>query len=465
VCFFLSGAQYNIWPLAWLAPAPLLAVAFESSARVTALTSFIAVFLGSAGVWEMQTAVLPIALVVGLHAVEALIATIVVLQVRRTVERIRHWICVFAFPAWAVALSYLFSRIAPDGTMGSPAYTQVDFLPLIQVASLVGLSGITFLVTLLPSGLALAWHHRRDPRRAIACVALPVVLLLPALTYGWMRLARPWNGRPVRVGLAATDETVRFFRAENPDDALPVVHGYARRVGDLAARGAEVVVLPEKFVGVTPAYLGEAQEILASAARMHRVSVIAGFNQIEPPGKRNRAYVFSPNGKLLLEYDKAFTLPLEGVYHRGTEPGLISTPDGLWGIAICKDMDFPRYLLRYAQAGVGIMFVPAWDFVADGRIHSRMAVMRGIEGGYAIARTAQEGLVTASDHLGRILAEGPTSGTPEVLVTAEVPLGPGRTLYGRTGDWFAWLNVLAAAAFWVTTSRRPTGRTTAARPG
>src|SRR4029450_8150365 len=60
------------------------------------------------------------------------------------------------------------------------------------------------------------------------------------------------TGRP-RAPFFATG-TVRFFRTERADEALPVVAAYVRRIEELAAAGAQVVVLPEKFVGVTPAY-------------------------------------------------------------------------------------------------------------------------------------------------------------------------------------------------------------------
>jgi hypothetical protein len=54
-------------------------------------------------------------------------------------------------------------------------------------------------------------------------------------------------------------------------------------------------------------------------------------------------------------------------------------------------MDFQSTLLSDAFAGafrgsLTLMLVPAWDFNADGWLHARMAVLRGVEGGYAIVR-------------------------------------------------------------------------------
>jgi apolipoprotein N-acyltransferase len=93
--------------------------------------------------------------------------------------------------------------------------------------------------------------------------------------------------------------------------------------------------------------------------------------------------------------------------------------------------------------------VPAWDFVADGRLASRVAAMRAVEGGFAVARAAQEGLVAVSDDRGRILAEAATSDKREALLVVDVSTGPGGTLYARAGDWFAWTVTAIAAAILV----------------
>ena len=65
--------------------------------------------------------------------------------------------------------------------------------------------------------------------------------------------------------------------------------------------------------------------------------------------------------------------------------------------------------------------------------------MRGIENGFSVLRSAFEGLETISDAQGRILASAPTARAGMVAVTADVPLGPGPTVYTRIGDVFPWL--------------------------
>jgi apolipoprotein N-acyltransferase len=110
--------------------------------------------------------------------------------------------------------------------------------------------------------------------------------------------------------MAATDTTVRYFDTEKSEEALPVVEAYARRVTELASRGAKIIVLPEKFVGVTPAYDAEVRRVLAGAAQANGVIVVAGLNEIKQSPRRNLALVLSAEGRELADYDKVHFIPV-----------------------------------------------------------------------------------------------------------------------------------------------------------
>lgn len=108
---------------------------------------------------------------------------------------------------------------------------------------------------------------------------------------------------------------------------------------------------------------------------------------------------------------------------------------------ICKDMDFPGIIRRDAARGVRLMGVPAGDFGKDAWLHGRMAVMRGVEDGFALVRAANDGLVTASDAEGRVTASKMDTPSGLTAIIADLPLGPGPTLYTRIGNTFPWLCV------------------------
>jgi apolipoprotein N-acyltransferase len=226
-----------------------------------------------------------------------------------------------------------------------------------------------------------------------------------------------------------------------------VARGYAERTGRLAAQGARVVILPEKFVGVMPGDPAGVRTMLSETARTSHITLVAGLNLIGTGPKRNVAVVFSPEGEVVAEYDKRHMLPgPESGYAAGNTPGLFDVGGMQWGVAICKDLDFPPWLRAYGRRGVRVLAVPAWDFRRDGSLHARMAVVRGVENGFTLARAAQQGLLSFSDAWGRILHARASDEEPEVMVAWDIRPGPGPTVYTRWGDWFGWFSVLCLAA-------------------
>jgi apolipoprotein N-acyltransferase len=447
VCFYFSTGFHSVWILAWLAPWPVLVFAFRSRPPIAGGAAFLAFLLGSLNLLTYLLSMVPAGIVLVVLVLQASVFAGSVLAGRSIA--LRTGSCgVLAFPVIWTSYEFLMAIVSPHGTFGSLAYTQMDVLPLIQISSIAGIWGITFLLLLIPSSLAYAWNFRCNRRQAWPALSFSLAALIVSLLFGWIRLSQPSSAPLIRVGMAVTDRTIRQINTDQSEVALSVVDAYVGRVRELARQGAQVVVLPEKFVGVRTGFAIEIYRRFATVAREEKIILNAGLNQIASSGKRNTSLVYGPDGRILAEYDKVHLVP---GWEDGTIPGkslaVFKVNGDLWGTAICKDMDFHRLGRQYAQAGVKMMLVPAWDFIQDARFHSRMAVLRGVEGGYAIIRTAQEGLVQVSDDRGRILAEHASYSAPEVLLLAEVPLGQGSTYYARTGDWFAFLNLFLLTGF------------------
>lgn len=433
LALYLSTGLGVVWPLAWVAPIPVLMLAFRSSRRVCALAAFAACFLGSltlASAYGRGGA-----LIFGVPP--AIAFTAACLATRSAARRRTPWLAVLMFPSVVTAYEFLYSLISPNSTFWSLGYSQTDFLPVLQLASVTGLWGIVFLLLLVPSAAALAWH-----RRSMWPLIPTLGILLLVLSCGTWRLLRATEAPTVRAGLAATDRGLPGTSITTDRSiGLRVAADYADRVTCLATQGAQIVVLPEKMVGVTSDGADAVVKVLSDAARAAHVAIIAGVSRNGVQPRRNIALVISEDGTLLVEYEKRHLVPMiETTFASGNALGLFAGPGAEWGVAICKDLDFPAWSRAYGQRGARFMAVPAWDFVRDARYHSRMAVTRGVENGFTIARSAQEGLVTFSDAYGRILGEQ-SSATDPMLVRS-IPMGPGATLYTRYGDWFAWANVV-----------------------
>jgi apolipoprotein N-acyltransferase len=74
-----------------------------------------------------------------------------------------------------------------------------------------------------------------------------------------------------------------------------------------------------------------------------------------------------------------------------------------------------------------------------------MAIMRGVESGFAVVRSAKGGSLYVSDNRGRIMAEIRSDAVPFTALLASVPETHDRTLFLSLGDWFAWVAVAILA--------------------
>jgi apolipoprotein N-acyltransferase len=92
-----------------------------------------------------------------------------------------------------------------------------------------------------------------------------------------------------------------------------------------------------------------------------------------------------------------------------------------------------------------LLAVPAWDFGQDGWSHARVAIMRSVENGVPMARTARRGLLTLNDRYGRIVAHARSAGGFTTLIGDLLLAGHGgATIYDRSGDIFGWLCLVIA---------------------
>jgi apolipoprotein N-acyltransferase len=445
------------WPLMWIAPVPVLLYALNAGAGAAALVAGGAMILGLTNLWDYLHGALsvPLAILVRIYLIEGVVFALAVLLFRALAGRRVYWGALLAFPAFLVSFEWFLNLTSPHGTGASLAYSQLGFLPFLQLASITGPWGMSFLLLAFPTALVLASQLRREnPKVGYRILGVTVAVVAAVLIFGTVRLlSAPPAGSLVKVGLVASDgPNERVVDDGAPADQL--FKDYALRVAQLAQQGASVVVLPEKIaVVVDPDTARVDQEFQALADENH-VRVVVGVLRVSPPGaghpqklKYNEARVYTP-GEPVASYDKEHMLPpFESNLTPGTTLTLLhsSAGQGIWGVAICKDMDFTRLSRQYGGAGAGLMLVPGWDFFADAISHGHMAIMRGVESGFGVVRSAKGGSLYVSDNRGWIMAEIRSDAVPFTALLASVPQTHDRTLFLSLGDWFAWMAVAILA--------------------
>jgi len=443
---YLATGLEPWWWAAWLAPIPVLLAAFRASTREAWALAIVAGLIGGASTasyYGIFIGPIGAALVMLLRG---LVSGVVVARTRAVVLGSRHWLMVFVYPALLAAFDTIVAAVSRDGTIGSLAYSQMTALPVIQIAALAGTPGIVFIVTLFGALAAVAWHRRTDIDKTWLAYGLPSALLVVAFAYGFVRLAHGATASAIPVGLLAIDRNASLAtNSVGADD--PVWAAYAAAVPRLVLHGAKVVVLPEKIAPLDRAAADRIRAGLGRVAADNAVYLLAGVALVGSDQKENRAWLFA-TGELIADYAKHHLIPgLEASFTSGRELLVRSVGTAEVGIAICKDMDFPTLGRRYAALGVDTLLVPAWDFDQDAWLHARMAILRGVESGFAVVRSARRGLLTVSDRYGRIVAVTASGSAPVASLTVRAGFGSGRaTVYARLGDVFGWFCVISSAA-------------------
>jgi apolipoprotein N-acyltransferase len=449
--FYLSQGVDAVWSLAWIAPLPLLWLAYDEASQAPRWPLFLAgLFAFAVGQFyaiPVYGAAMWITVSVMILGGGAAFGAVLLLarRLRRTLPPLA---ALLGFPVLWTAFEYLVGWVSPHGSWGALGYSQVAFPPAIQIAAVFGVYAVTFLVCLFANALALAARGSRGT--AWIGIGLSVACLLG----GQFRLMLPQQA-PVGVAMLSDWQgRLQATRRLDRDATHAMAAAYAHAAVNAARQGARLIVIPEGAMTVDPAWQWAALAPLADAARDTGATIVVGVTWVRP--WRDTAIAFESSATRRI-YDKRHLLPpFEDKFVPGTRPGLLG--DGR-AVVICKDMDFPRTLRADAiaagsQGGLHLMAVPAGDFTGsgwgrgwgDGWIHARMAVMRGVENGFAVVRSAFKGLQTASDARGHVLARTSTVAPGMVVTVASVPPGPGPTLYTRIGDVFSWLCVATALA-------------------
>ena len=442
VLFYFGTGLHPIWWTLWLAPIPVLAIAPRLRSGAAFLLGSIAWLIGETNQWNYvrHYIELPVPITALFFVGPTVVFGFGVLFARRFLRRGSPFLAALAFPVFWVTWEYLTAVASPNSTWGNLAYTQMDFLPLVQIASITGIWGISFIVFLFAGGVAALLSGAGNRSRRTALAVTVGLLIGGILVFGEWRLQTNASNKSVAVTLIAKDVPMSVYLGSE-EEALKLLREYADEVRRATPAETQVVVLPEKIGRVSENTLREVDALFSSTALAPHAAIDLGIVRKTASASFNSSRFYSTDGQVVANYDKQHLVPGMEREKPGDKRVVLDGAAGRLGLQICKDMDFPNLSREYASEGTNLMLVPAWDFDLDRWLHARMAVLRAVENGFALARSARNGLLTLSDNRGRILAEVATVPDRFVSITGNVTVAGEKTFYTRTGDWFAWLCV------------------------
>ena len=478
---FLSGALYalsfpkaGLWPLAWIAFIPLfLACRHKVPGRafrlgfVTGLAGFggvlywINIVVTKYGHLPWWLSLFVFLLLVAYLALYPAVAACVV----RWAE-VRGVSPLLVFPLAWTSLEYLRSFAFSGFPWGTLGYALYRVLPLIQIADITGVYGLSFLVAL--TNVVLFFTLRRAVRGAryrwpAGGWLLLTVLLGGSLAYGVYRLRQPPEGAHLKVALIQGNipQDVKW----DPAFQEATIRIYERLTRQAAALGElDLIVWPES---AAPFFVQE-EPLLAARigklAREAKAEMIVGSPAIERDGDRmrflNSAFLFTPDGRVGPRSDKLHLVPFGeyvplakllpfvhkmvagiGDFVPGTKYVTFPTGKGDAGVLVCFEGIFPELARGYIREGSRFL-VNITNDAWFGRSsapwqHLSMYVFRAVENRAPVVRAANTGISSLIDSRGRIADTTPLF--EEATLVGGIRLTNQVTVITRYGDVFVYL--------------------------
>lgn len=365
--------------------------------------------------------------------------------------------------AW-VAADYLRSFLLTGFPWTMLGHSQYRLLPLIQIADITGVFGITALIVL--ANVVLYRILRALSGASIPYPAKSAVILVLALAgtlgYGFLRLNTPLPATlPLKVALIQgnIDQSVKWSPAFR-EATLDIYTNLSRQA--VARRQPDLVVWPES---AAPFFFQEnspASDRIRNLARELKTHLLFGSPAVElrnnRPANLNSAFLLGPDGNERGRSDKVHLVPFGeyvpmarllpfvsklvhgiGDFVPGREVRPLHAGTTPLGVLVCYEAIFPELARAHVNAGSRVL-VNITNDAWFGRSsapwqHLSMAAFRAVETRTPLVRAANTGITSLIDQNGHI--KGMTSLFKEAVMVGEVRPGTANALYLSIGDLFA----------------------------
>lgn len=348
-------------------------------------------------------------------------------------------------------------------------YSQVTVLPIAQLASVIGVYGLSAVVALVSAASAyVALTTGRARWRPAVVVAL---VLLGAGVWGSARVrAHPLTtaGSPIRV--AVVQGNVEQEQKWDPALADAILRRYIDMTREAIGGGAQFVIWPESSTPFNYEEEPRHADSIRRLAREANITLLIGSDQIEhlaplaagpPPPSRyfNAAFLVRPDGTTGAVYRKIHLVPfgeyvplkrllffvgpiVQAVsdYSAGTAPILLPVAGHMASTAVCYEVIFSSLIRSFVTEGSELLTTitnDAWYGRSSAAYqHWEQASMRAIEEGRYLARAANTGISGFVDPYGRVLQQ--SNMFVSAVMIEDLRFIQTRTLYSRIGDAIGW---------------------------
>ncbi|OGF47324.1 MAG: apolipoprotein N-acyltransferase [Candidatus Firestonebacteria bacterium RIFOXYC2_FULL_39_67] len=353
-------------------------------------------------------------------------------------------------------------------------YSQFKFLPLIQIADITGVFGVSFVLVLFNTGIALIHIKRKEGiKKRFLLIFAGIFVLVIFLLYGFIKLhiygEKNETGHIFTVIQGNISQTAKWD--QNYVDFAFSTHENL----SLESKNdfPEVIIWPETATAMYVKYMPVYWAKLQSLAKVVNADLLVGSPDAVPDKDLsvkeayNSVFHFSKYGNFTGKYAKMHLVPF-GEYvpfekqlkflekytagfnkwEKGRKEVVFTTSNGLEiSTPVCWEVIFPQDCRRFVVEGAKYLITVSNDgwYGVSSAPHQHFMVLpfRAVENRVSVGRAANTTLSGFVDYTGKIKN---TLGLFErnKLSIALPSCGEGLTFYTKFGDVFSYICVMVA---------------------
>jgi len=375
-------------------------------------------------------------------------------------------------PLWVAApliwtcLEYAKSHLLTGFPWENLGYSQYLLLPIIQIADITGVYGVTFLIVIVNAMLYEALFVPGAKKMILAKILVIAGLFLMVYGYGIFRIqeiGKQMTTAPkvvVRIAQGNIDQSVKW----NPRYQLETIANHTDLSRPVHLSRPDLTVWPETAYPAFFQDVNDLHRMVVGFVKQSRSWLLFGSPTYDRQGKNitlfNSAFLLSPEGTIMGRYDKVHLVPygeyvplrqffpfinklVEGIGDFGTGPGYHPLTFGSYrvGVLICYEGIFPGAARMYKQEGADFL-VNITNDAWFGRTsapyqHLSMTVFRAVENRLDVVRAANTGISAFIDATGKMTQT--TALFEKAFLDGYVQISKGSTFYASQGDLFVYI--------------------------
>lgn len=462
----LAFPRANLHWLAWFGLSPLMYYTYKLSWRKAILcsTAFGIGFFASLLYWISIWGHLPW---IALAVFQAFFIVAFTASAKLLGSRLGSWGRLLLLPSLWVVFEWLRSLGVLGFTWGDIGYSQYKDLPAIQLASLTGIWGVSFLLAMSNAAIANFALDRKShshSRSALFQLILAGLIVLTVIGTGWNSLYTHSDKLKHPIKTAVIQGNIPQDTIENVEFSDRTWKTYERLTLSGEKDGVDLVIWPETVVPGLLARNRFTQERLRYLTSKTGASLLVGGWDEDKQGQvYNSAFLINPKDGLSGRYYKVHLVPFGEfvpvrryipflsrykVTPHDTSPGtrynILDTGDYQIGTAICFESIFPDISRRLTSAGADILCIitnDCWyDQTPAAEQHMTMSIFRAVENRRFVVRGATTGISCIIDPCGRIVSSKGVDRSG--IVESEIGAIFGKTFYTEHGDWLIYLSIV-----------------------